>query len=167
MKLCFKPIGIVHLEYSDEEVKNALKGVEGIIEIYPEYEEGLEGIEDFSHIIAIFYLHKVTEEQRRVLKVKHRRLRRFGIDISKFPEVGVFCTDSPHRPNPIALTIVELVRREGRFLHVRGLDVFDGTPVIDLKAYTPDRIVKDIRLPEWFLRISKIVKEKLGEEIPL
>ena len=106
MKLCFKPIGIVHLEYSDEEVKNALKGVEGIIEIYPEYEEGLEGIEDFSHIIAIFYLHKVTEEQRRVLKVKHRRLRRFGIDISKFPEVGVFCTDSPHRPNPIVFSDV-------------------------------------------------------------
>jgi len=167
MKLCFKPIGIVHLEYSDEEVKNAPKGVEGVIEVYPEYEEGLEGIDDFSHIIAIFYLHKVTEEQKRVLKVKHKRLRRFGIDISNFPEVGVFCTDSPHRPNPIALTILELMRRKNRFLYVRGLDVFDGTPVIDIKAYTPDRAIRNIRLPRWFIRISNIVKEKLGEEIPL
>ena len=80
----------MHLRFSDEEVRNALKGVEGGIEVYPEFEEGLEGIGGFSHIIAIFYLHKVTEEQRRVLKVKHRRLRRFGIDISDFPEVGVF-----------------------------------------------------------------------------
>lgn len=167
MELCFKPIGIVRLKYSDEEVKNSLKGVEGVIEIYPEYEEGLEGIDEFSHIIAIFYLHKVTEEQRRVLKVKHKRLRRFGIDISNFPEVGVFCTDSPHRPNPIALTILELIKRERRFLYVRGLDVFNGTPVIDIKAYTPDRAITDIRLPKWYTEISRIVKEKLGKEIPL
>lgn len=167
MELCFKPIGIVRLKYSDEEVKNSLEGVEGVIEIYPEYEEGLEGIDDFSHIIAIFYLHKVTEEQRRVLKVKHKRLRRFGIDISNFPEVGVFCTDSPHRPNPIALTILELTKRERRFLYVRGLDVFNGTPVIDIKAYTPDRAISDIILPKWYTEISRIVKEKLGKEIPL
>jgi len=167
MELCFKPIGIVRLKYSDEEVKNSLKGVEGVIEIYPEYEEGLEGIDEFSHIIAIFYLHKVTEEQRRVLKVKHKRLRRFGIDISNFPEVGVFCTDSPHRPNPIALTILELIKRERRCLHVRGLDVFNGTPVIDIKAYTPDRAITDIRLPKWYTEISRVVKEKLGKEISL
>lgn len=167
MELCFKPIGVVRLKYSDEEVKNSLKGVEGVIEIYPEYEEGLEGIDDFSHIIAIFYLHKVTEEQRRVLKVKHKRLRRFGIDISNFPEVGVFCTDSPHRPNPIALTILELTKRERRFLYVRGLDVFNGTPVIDIKAYTPDRAITDIILPKWYTEISRIVKEKLRKEIPL
>ena len=165
MEFKIKPIGIVRVESSDEEVRNSYTGVDGVIEIYPEYEIGLDKIDGFSHIIAIFYLHKVTEKQRRVLKVKHRRLRRFGIDISNFPEVGVFCTDSPHRPNPIALTILRLNTREGRFLYVSGLDVFDKTPVIDIKPYTPDRIIPNISLPTWFINILKIIRKRLGREI--
>ena len=158
MSICFEPIGIVHVDFPDEAVKDSISGVEGVIEIYPDYADGLNGIEGFSHIIAIFYLHKVTVEQRKVLRVKHRRLKRFGVDISNIPEVGVFCTDSPHRPNPIALTILELVERKSRFLKVKGLDVFDGTPVLDIKAYSLHRVVKNFKVPNWVWDMWKIIE---------
>ncbi|MCD6301682.1 MAG: tRNA (N6-threonylcarbamoyladenosine(37)-N6)-methyltransferase TrmO [Staphylothermus sp.] len=160
--ITLKPIGIVHTSASIEEIKNSYDGVEGIIEIFPEYEQGLYGIEEFSHIIIVAYLHKVTDEQRKVLKVRHRRLARFGIRIDDLPEVGVFCTDSPHRPNPIALSIVELLERNGRFLKVKGLDLFDGTPVLDIKAYTPDRCISEPRTPWWYKELEKRVAEKFG-----
>ena len=159
MEICYKPIGIVHTEYEDEEIKKAFKGVKGTIEIYPEYEQGLEGIEEYSHIIAIFHLHKTTEEQRKVLKVRFRKFARYGYDINKLPEVGVFTTDSPHRPNPIAISILKLEKRKGRYLEVDGLDVFDGTPVLDIKAYTPERSVKIEKLPKWFQIITEWCEE--------
>ena len=161
--IILKPIGIIHTSASIEEIKNSYFGVKGTIEVFPEYEEGLDGIEGFSHIIIIAYLHKVTDEQRRVLKVRHRRLARFGIRIDDLPEVGVFCTDSPHRPNPIALSIVELLGRDGRFLKVKGLDLFDGTPVLDIKAYTPDRCIPEPRTPWWQKELERRVMEKFGE----
>ncbi|RLG72237.1 MAG: tRNA (N6-threonylcarbamoyladenosine(37)-N6)-methyltransferase TrmO [Thermoprotei archaeon] len=167
MKIILKPIGIVRTSFSDEEVKNSWEGVEGVIEVFEEYAEGLEGIEGFSHIIVLAYLHRTSEEQRKVLKVKHRRLRRFGIKIDDIPEVGVFCTDSPHRPNPIALTIVELVKREGRFLHVKGLDLFNGTPILDIKPYTSDRVIEEFKVPEWQKILELRVLEKFGKKLPI
>lgn len=167
MEITFKPIGIVHVGLRDEDVKSSWEGVEGVVEVFPQYEEGLDGIEGFSHIILITYLHKTTEEHRKVLKVKHRRLKRFGIKIDDIPEVGVFCTDSPHRPNPIGLSIVELLRRNGRFLYVKGLDLFDGTPVLDIKAYTRDRIVEEIKVPWWVEVLERRVREKVGKQLPI
>lgn len=165
--IVLNPIGIVHVKVTDEEIKNSWEGVEGVIEVFPKYAEGLKGIEDFSHIILIAYLHKTSKEQQRVLKVKHRRLLRFGIKIDDIPEIGVFCTDSPHRPNPIALTIVELVRREERNLYVKGLDLFDGTPILDIKAYTPDRTIIEIRVPKWYVVLEKRIEEKFGKKLSL
>ncbi len=159
-----KPIGIVHVGMNDEDVIMSLEGVEGVVEVYPEFIEGLDGIEEYSHIILITYLHKTREEHRRILKVRPRRFRRFGIRIDDLPEVGVFCTDSPHRPNPIGLTIVELIKRNGRFLHVRGLDLFNGTPVLDIKGYTPDRVIKEIRIPEWYKTLERRIEEKFGRK---
>ncbi|ABM80456.1 universally conserved protein [Hyperthermus butylicus DSM 5456] len=163
MEIRLQPIGVVRVDASDEEVKKALHGVEGVIEVFPEYEAGLNGIEGFSHIIVIAYLHKVTDEQRSVLRVRHRRLERLGVDLTGIPEVGVFCTDSPHRPNPIALSIVELVERKGRFLRVRGLDLFDGTPVLDIKGYDRTRCIREIRVPWWLEELEKRVGRVLGE----
>jgi len=167
MEIVLKPIGIVHTKLSDEEVKNSWEGVEGVVEVFREYVKGLKGIEDFSHIIILAYLHKTKKEHKKVLRVRHRRLLRFGIKIEDIPEVGVFCTDSPHRPNPIALTIVELVKRDGRFLHVRGLDLFDGTPVLDIKPYTPDRVVEKINVPQWYKILEQRIFEKFGKKLPV
>lgn len=149
------------MNMNDEEVKaNWPEGVEGVIEVYEEYAQGLEGIDGFSHLIIIAYMHKVSEEQRRVLKVRPKRLRLLGIDLDRLPEVGVFCTDSPHRPNPLALSIVEFIERRGRLLRVRHLDLFDGTPVLDIKPYTPSRRIDEIRLPTWYQKAIEEVRAK-------
>jgi tRNA-Thr(GGU) m(6)t(6)A37 methyltransferase TsaA len=134
LNIRFNPIGSVKTELSDEEVKNAMfHDLEAEIEIFAEYAEGLEAIDDFSHLLVFFYLHKVTEKQRKLLKARPRRLIKYGLNLDDLPLVGVFCLDSPHRPNPIGLSVVKLLRRKGRLLRVRGLDAFNGTPVIDLK----------------------------------
>ncbi len=167
MEIVLKPIGRVRHGYSDEEVKNSLEGVDGVVEIYPEYIDGLLELDGFSHIILITYLHKTTSDQRKVLKIKHRRLKRFGIEINDIPEVGVFASDSPHRPNPIALSIVELVKRIDNKLYVKGLDLFNDTPVLDIKPYTSDRVVKEYRVPWWVVVLENRVREKLGRDIPI
>lgn len=160
-------IGLIHTDYGDDEVRLSIDGVPGCIEIFKEYVNGLDGIEGFSHLMIIAWLHKVKSEQRSVLKVRPRKWVRLGIDISDIPEVGVFCTDSPHRPNPIAVTIVELVERRGNILVVNGLDLFDKTPVLDIKPYTKGRIIKSIRLPKWYHQLSRRIKSKFNREVEL
>ena len=160
LEVRLRPIGFVKTEASDEEVRESWpRGVEARIEVLEEYEEALSGIEGFSHVIVLFYMHKVTEDQRRVLKARPRRLiAKLGLSEDDFPLVGVFCLDSPHRPNPIGLTIVELVERRGRVLRVRGLDAYDGTPVLDIKPYTPDRRVDSLKLPPWCANLALLLK---------
>ncbi len=162
LEIKLKPIGIVHVPYTDEEVKSSLKGVDGIVEVYPKYKDGLRGIDGFSHIILIAYLHKLHENDKSILSVRFRRFLRFGFKPEELPEVGVFACDSPVRPNPIALTIVELVKREDRMLYVKGLDLFDKTPILDIKPYTPSRIVKDLKLPKWYMEFLEKVEKRLG-----
>lgn len=164
MEIILRPIGYIKHDYSDEEVKGSWRGVEGYIEILPEYSDGLLHLEGFSHIIVIAYMHKVSEVEKRVLRVRHRRLTRLGIRIDDLPEVGVFATDSPHRPNPIAITIVKLLSIEGRRLRVTGLDLYNETPVLDIKPYDHSRVVKDFTVPWWTRIIMERVKERFGEE---
>jgi tRNA-Thr(GGU) m(6)t(6)A37 methyltransferase TsaA len=105
----------------------------------------LDGIEEWSHIYVIFWLDRVAHIAEPEL---HHRL----------DGVGIFAARSPIHPNPIGLTLVELVKREGNVLWVRGLDAYDGTPVVDIKPY-PDweqghlRIVTDFKIPEWLAKI--------------
>ncbi len=162
-----KPIGFVNVDLSEDEIKSSLDGVRGVVEIYPEYEDGLHGIEDFSHIILIAYLHKVSENQRKTLKVRPRRWLRYGIDISDIPQVGVFCTDSPHRPNPIAITIVHLIKRERNKLFVEGLDLYNNTPIIDIKPYTPSRVIRDLKLPKWYIELSTRISKRFNKIIEI
>ncbi|MCD6380775.1 MAG: tRNA (N6-threonylcarbamoyladenosine(37)-N6)-methyltransferase TrmO [Candidatus Odinarchaeota archaeon] len=159
--MSLKPIGIVHTEYEDEEVSSSFHGVEGTIEIFPDYSEGLIGLEGFSHIILLSYLNKVKEEDRKVLKVRYRRFLRFGFSMDEVPESGVFASDSPVRPNPIALSILKVMGIEGRFIRVSGLDVFDGTPVLDIKPYTPDRVVKGYNVPDWYKNFFERVTKRI------
>ena len=153
--LFLRPIGVVRHEYSDDYVRSSVSGVDGVIEVFEEFADGLRGVDGFSHLILISLFNKVTEEQRKVLVIRPRRLVKFGLALNELPEVGVFASDSPHRPNPIGLSIVRLISRDGRFLRVSGLDLFNGTPILDIKPYTPDRSVSvnDLRMPDWYVRL--------------
>jgi len=120
----------------------------------------LEAIDGFSHLLVLFYLHKVTEKQRKLLKARPRRLTQYGLNLEDLPLVGVFCLDSPHRPNPIGLSVVKLLWKKGRIIRVKGLDAFNGTPVLDLKPYSPGRKVEKFEVPKWYENLLAKLKAK-------
>ncbi len=121
------PIGYVrspHLERQDiPKGLGARHTAEGVLEILPEFSEGLKDIEGFSHLFVIWVFHRA------------RGVELVGCPpIDKLPH-GVFATRSPLRPNPIGLTVVRLLRREGVRLHVEGVDMLDDSPILDIKPY--------------------------------
>ncbi|HYL99622.1 MAG TPA: tRNA (N6-threonylcarbamoyladenosine(37)-N6)-methyltransferase TrmO [Blastocatellia bacterium] len=122
-----KPIGFVRSHYSSTaqipKGCGAKHEAEGILEILPEFELGLTDIEGFSHLFVIWAFHQSEGCQL------------LGTPPTDDRPHGVFATRSPYRPNPLGLTVVELIRREGRNLHVRGVDMLDGTPILDVKPY--------------------------------
>jgi tRNA (adenine37-N6)-methyltransferase len=148
-EVVIKPIGVVHTKAAPDEIRNRIPGIESILEIFPEFEEGLIGLEEFSHIFVLGYFHQLRPEQVGPLKVKPRGLLRLGLKLEELPSVGVFALDSPTRPNPIGLSLVTLIRRESNKITVSGLDYFDGTPVLDLKPYQSSYRVENYRIPEW------------------
>lgn len=125
---------------SDENVKD--KGLISKIEVEARFSPALDGVEDFSHIFVLFWMHKIKESEKAVLKV-HPRGR------ADLPLLGVFATRAPSRPNPVGLTLVELVKRDATVLWVRGLDAFDGTPVLDIKPYDDWDSAAHFKVPRW------------------
>lgn len=125
----FRPIGIVRSPYAvTREVPKGLGAehrAEGTIEIFPEYETGLQDIEGFSHLYVLWVFDRAGAPPEAWV----------GTPPADDRPHGVFATRSPRRPNPLALTVVELLSRDGRILSVRGVDMLDGTPVLDLKPY--------------------------------
>lgn len=122
-----RPIGFVRSPYSKTtEVPRGLGAqhdAEGVLEILPEFAQGLQDIDGFSHLFVLWEFDRSdTFELIGTSPADHR-------------EHGVFATRSPRRPNPIGLTVVELIRRDGAQLHVRGVDMLEGTPVLDIKPY--------------------------------
>jgi tRNA (adenine37-N6)-methyltransferase len=120
-----RPVGFVSSPYkSAGEIPKGL-GVkhetDGVLKILPEFEQGLTDIEGFSHLVVIWEFDRSTSFEL------------IGTPPSDNRPHGVFATRSPRRPNPIGLTIVELLRRDGVELHVRGVDMLDGTPILDIK----------------------------------
>jgi tRNA-Thr(GGU) m(6)t(6)A37 methyltransferase TsaA len=153
MEIVFNPIGVIHIRASEAEVKE--KGSrEGEIEIYPEFADGLDGIDGYSHLFVLVYFDRLRPEQIGPLKVKPRGLLRRGFKLEELPELGVFALDSPTRPNPIGLTLVRVIKRQGNRIFVQGLDFFDGTPVLDIKCYRPQYRVDEYTLPEWFQKLA-------------
>lgn len=140
-----KAIGYVERKVHDASIKNRLNISDLVLK--KELTTGLQGIEDFSHIFVLFLLNKVSNTDRQIKKV-HPRGR------TDVPLLGIFATRTQFRPNPIGLTVVELVKVCENRLTVRGLDAFDGTPIIDIKPVDSWDIVKDIRLPDWWLRLE-------------
>jgi len=122
-----RPIGFARTPF--KETAHVPKGLgtkheaNGTLEILPEFEAGLKDIEGFSHLFVLWMFDR--SEGFELLGAPP------GEEIAH----GVFATRSPFRPNPIALTVVELLKREGTLLHVHGVDMLDGTPILDIKPY--------------------------------
>jgi tRNA (adenine37-N6)-methyltransferase len=152
-KIVLKPIGVVHTKLSDEQIKEEHREIEAVVEVFPEFAKALGGLDGYSHLFILSYLHKLRPEQVGPLKVKPKRATKMGFKLEELPTLGVFALDSPTRPNPIGLTLVRLLKRSGRNLFVTGIDLFDGTPVIDVKAYNPDYEAKNYSMPKWYLKI--------------
>jgi len=143
--IVLKPIGVVKTAAVGNQVKDKTR-ISQIV-IRDELAEALEGIDDFSHLFVLFWLHEISNENQKTLKV-HPRGRK------DLPLLGVFATRTMLRPNPIGLTLVELVKAEGNVLTVRGLDAFDGTPVLDVKPFDSWDMAKDAKVPEWWTKLE-------------
>ena len=152
-QIVLKPVGVVHTKAPDSQIKEEHREVEAVVEIFPEFEEALEGLDGYSHLLLLSYFHKLRPEQIGPLKVKPKRATRRGCKLEELPTLGVFALDSPTRPNPIGLTLVRLLKRQGRMLFVAGIDLFDGTPVVDVKPYQSDYQVDKYAVPEWYLKL--------------
>jgi tRNA-Thr(GGU) m(6)t(6)A37 methyltransferase TsaA len=142
------PIGYVHRRSIGENVRD--RSLISEIVLNADLIEALEGIDAWSHIYIIYWLDRVEQSEKPVL--------RFPSNSSDKRGVGVLATRAPIHPNPIGLTLVELINREGNVLRVQGLDAYDGTPVLDIKPY-PDWeagrliVVTDFKVPEWLHNI--------------
>jgi len=142
MKL--EPIGFVRNEVIEKPERSFdWRQVVSEIIIEPRLAEGLDSLEDFSHVIVISWMHQAVEKDKMALKV-HPRGRK------ELAPVGVFASRSPYRPNPLGKTTVRLLERRGNILKVAGLDMISGTPVVDIKPYIPGHDSADgVKTPPW------------------
>lgn len=141
-----KPIGHVQTTANGNQVRNR-RNISKII-LNERLTKALMGIEGFSHLFVIFWMHEISGQERKTQAVHPR-----GRDDA--PLVGVFATRTPFRPNAIGLTLVELVRVNGNELTVRGLDAFDKTPVLDVKPFDNRDTKVDVKVPEWWTRLER------------
>jgi tRNA-Thr(GGU) m(6)t(6)A37 methyltransferase TsaA len=141
-----EPLGYVRSEF--DEVRGDRNEGYATLEFDPKYAEALDGIEEYSHIFVLYWMHKLDNSLRSTYKT-HPRGR------EDLPLVGVLATRGKARPNPIGLTVVELVERRGNVLKVKGLDAYDGSPILDIKPYDHYDIKEGIRVPDWWLMVSR------------
>lgn len=135
-------IGVIHSPYREKEgmpIQAARSEAVGTVEIYPEYAAGLEGVEEFSHLFLFYRFHRSPAEIKLTVQP-------FLDD----HEHGIFATRYPVRPNCLGFSVVRLLKREGNRLTVQGVDVLDGTPLLDIKPYFPDFDVFEATRFGWY-----------------
>ncbi|NNM01396.1 MAG: tRNA (N6-threonylcarbamoyladenosine(37)-N6)-methyltransferase TrmO [Gammaproteobacteria bacterium] len=135
------PIGHVETDVADADVPRRRRTMESTIVIAPEYQDGLLGIAEYSHLFVLFWMHRAVADEALTC---HPR----GNDA--LPLTGVLAARGRNHPNPIGLAVVELLEVAGNRLRVRRLDAFNGTPVVDIKPYDDYDAVHDPAVPEWF-----------------
>lgn len=116
-----------------------------------QWEKGLSGLEGFSHLIGLFWMDRAHEPDL-LIRPKSRL---------KFPPIGFLATRTAHRANPLGLTVLKLLKRKGNVLWVKGLDVWDGTPVLDLKPYTKREEAKGFKIPDWVKKLDSLETDPL------
>lgn len=145
MQFVLKPIGIIHSPFTKKEhtpIQPVHSSAIGSVEVFPEYAQGLKDIEQISHIILLYIFHRSTGYNLLVKPFLDDRLH------------GLFATRYPARPNQIGISIVRLLSRQDNILKIRGVDVLDGTPLLDIKPYVPDFDVRTDGTVGWYDRRS-------------
>ncbi len=144
-KIELKPIGFVRTKTFGKQVKRR-SHISKII-LREDLIEALDGINEFSHLFILFFLERIINEEKKLKAYPRGRM--------DMPLLGVFATRIANRPNPIGLALVELLKIEENVLTVRGLDAYDGTPVLDIKPFDYWDMVEDAKVPEWWLKLEK------------
>jgi tRNA-Thr(GGU) m(6)t(6)A37 methyltransferase TsaA len=157
MEFVMRPIGVIHSPFIDRQktpIQPAHSQAAGEIEVYPQFAEGLQDLEGLSHIILLYVFHRSQGYRLRVRPFLDDRER------------GLFATRYPKRPNPIGLSIVRLLGREENILRIAGVDVIDGTPLLDIKPYVPDfDLMNDVRTGWYASRSDQGTGRTPGEKI--
>jgi len=146
MNMSLIPIGTVRGPLKEPTYERLnLKEIISEIIINESLTEALDGLDGFSHLIVLYWMHLATREKK--------RLKTHPMGRQDVPSQGLFATRSPNRPNPLGKTTVRLLERKGNVLRVQGLDAIDGTPVIDIKPYMPGYdSATDATTPDWVVR---------------
>ena len=140
----------------DKGIKKAAKEAKRIhsiisdLVINPELDGILDGLEDFSHALVLYWPNLLSHQGRSLIKVH-------PMGQKHFPLVGVFSTCSPARPNPVLVTTVRVLERKGNILRVQGLEAVNGSPIIDIKPYTPSYyLAEDVKVSPWMEKIQRV-----------
>jgi tRNA (adenine37-N6)-methyltransferase len=164
--LTLKPIGIIHSEHRVPRQTPiqpvCAGGSPGQVEVFPQYADGLEDIEGFSHLHLIYWLHRAADVASAVAGPSPLKVTPFLDDEPR----GIFATRSPTRPNPIGLSIVRLVGRRGAELLVEDVDALDGTPLLDIKPYVEGFDLRVGTRGGWTERVSRDEFMRRGTRAP-
>ncbi len=155
MNIIYKSIGVIHSPFTKLEgmpiQPTGAKGIQGTVDIFPEFQKGLNDIEGFSHIILLYHLH---------------RSEGFNLVVTPFLDDqprGLFATRAPKRPNSIGLSVVKLLKREENILHIENVDILDGTPLLDIKPYIPVFEPDEEIQVGWLGKTKREVREKRSD----
>jgi tRNA-Thr(GGU) m(6)t(6)A37 methyltransferase TsaA len=154
-KINYTPIGIIHTPFSSPEgtpiQPRGADGIEGTVEVFSEFVDGLADLQGFSHIFLIYHFH--------LAKPFSLRVKPFLDDKAH----GLFATRAPARPNPIGISIVELLDVDDNMLHIRDVDVIDHTPLLDIKPYVPDFDEREATKIGWLEYKAKKIEKTIDD----
>lgn len=156
MKIEYQPIGIIHSPFTElgsmpiQPV--GATGIEGTVEVFPQYTGGLKDLEGFSHIIMLYHFHRSKDFKLHVVPF-----------MDSIPR-GVFATRAPKRPNPIGLSVIKLQKIQGNILYIENVDILDGTPLLDIKPYVPEFDDQTEVRAGWLEEARKEVSKKKSDK---
>jgi tRNA (adenine37-N6)-methyltransferase len=146
MDFTLHPIGVIHSPFTNKKqtpIQPTRSQALGTVEVFPEFLDGMEGLDGFSHLILLYIFDRSDGYSLRVQPFLDDRTH------------GIFATRYPYRPNPLGLSIVRLLKRDGALLEIEGVDVLDKTPLLDIKPYVPDFDLRLNARAGWYETRSK------------
>ena len=151
----YNPIGVIHTPFKERAgmpiQPSGGCGIQGTVEVYPEFREGLSDLDGFSHIILLYCFHRIEGFKLRVVPFLDTVTR------------GLFSTRAPMRPNPIGFSVVRLLGLEDGILWIENVDILDGTPLLDIKPYVPEFDAQSKIRTGWLEQVGKNVSKKRSD----